>query len=273
LPGYFEALGIRPISGRLLEDADRAAGDAVVINATSARKYFQDQAVGHTVRTQDKPPRQLRIVGVVPVIRHGGPQGRSGPEMYVLPDPRADAPLGWPLAIVIGLQDSATLSRDQLSQAAQSLNPKIVIGRLRPATALISEQVARPRHRMLLLSLLGGFGFVLTLVGIFSMTAYAVARRTREIGLRMAFGASAGDVVRAMVRDAAWPVVAGLIVGLLGAYYASRIVASFLFQTPPHDPVTLAWAVGLLGIAACVAAWIPARRAALVDPVAALRVD
>ncbi len=273
LPGYFEAMGIHPIAGRLLEDADRAAGEAIVINAASARKYFEDQAVGHTIRTQGKAPRQFRIVGVVPVIRHGGPQGRREPEMYVLPNPRVDAPVTWPLALVISLQNGATLSRDQLSQAAQSLNPKIVIGRLRPATELVSQQIARPRHRMLLLSLLGGFGFVLTLVGIFSMTAYAVARRTREIGLRMAFGASAGDVVRAMVRDAAWPVVAGLLVGLLGAYYASRIVASFLFQTPPHDPVTLAWAVGLLGIAACVAAWIPARRAALVDPVAALRVD
>jgi predicted lysophospholipase L1 biosynthesis ABC-type transport system permease subunit len=193
--------------------------------------------------------------------------------MYVLPNPNPNSPADWPLALVVRAHDGAPLSRDQLSQAAQSLNPKIVIGRLRSATELVGQQIAEPRHRMLLLSLLGGFGFVLTLVGIFSMTAYAVARRTREIGLRMAFGASAGDVVRAMVRDAAWPVVAGLIVGLLGAYYASRIVASFLFQTTPHDPATLSFVAIFLGVAAYIAAWIPARRAALVDPVAALRVD
>lgn len=273
LPGYFEAIGIHPIAGRLLQDGDRATGEAVVIDAAAARKYFNDDAVGHTIHTDGKTARQFRIVGVVPTIRHRGPQGRTEPETYVLPNPSLDAPAGWPLALVVRVRDGAPLSRDQLSQAARSVNPRILVGRFRPATAFVSEQIAQPRHRMLLLSLLGGFGFILTLVGIFSMTAYAVARRTREIGLRMAFGASAGDVVRAMVRDAAWPVVAGLCVGLLGAYYASRIVASFLFETTPHDPTTLASAVGLLGIAACLAAWIPARRAAFVNPVEALRVD
>jgi predicted permease len=273
LPGYFEAIGIHPIAGRLLEDADRPAGEAVVVNAAAARAYFDDQAVGHTLHTQGKTSRQFRIAGVVPTIRHRDPQDRSGPEMYVLPNPNPNSPADWPLALVVRAHDGAPLSRDQLSQAAQSLNPKIVIGRLRSATELVGQQIAEPRHRMLLLSLLGGFGFVLTLVGIFSMTAYAVARRTREIGLRMAFGASAGDVVRAMVRDAAWPVVAGLCAGLLGAYYASRVVSSFLFQTTPHDPATLSFVAIFLGVAAYIAAWTPARRAALVDPVAALRVD
>ena len=105
---------------------------------------------------------------------------------------------------------------------------------------------------------------------------YVETVRGRSGGLRLkpdAANIRIGDVVRAMVRDAAWPVVAGLCVGLLGAYYASRIVASFLFETTPHDPTTLASAVGLLGIAACLAAWIPARRAAFVNPVEALRVD
>ena len=124
-----------------------------------------------------------------------------------------------------------------------------------------------------LLGLLGTFGLVLTLVGIFSMTAYAVARRTREIGIRMAFGAAPGDVVRHVVRDTMWPALIGLLVGIGAAFYATRIVAAFLFQTTPHDPGTFAGVAILVALGACLAAWIPARRAARVEPVTALRVE
>jgi predicted permease len=276
LPGYFEAMGIRPIAGRLPIDADRAADDAAVVNTTMSLKYFGGQAVGHVVRermpaaSQGKTPRAFRIVGVVPNIRHGGPQGRVQSETYILPDPRADADVAT-LAMVMRLRDGATISLDRLKRVAESPGPKVLMGRMRSAADLLGEQVARPRHRMLLLALLGGCGLLLTLVGIFSMTAYAVARRTREIGVRMAFGARPVDVVRAVVRDAVWPVALGLAVGLAGAWFATRVIASFLFQTTPHDPATLASVVVLLGAAACLAAWIPARRAASVDPVRALR--
>ena len=105
------------------------------------------------------------------------------------------------------------------------------------------------------------------------MTAYAVARRTREIGVRVAFGARPAQVVGLMIRDAVWPVAFGLVAGLGGMYYASRIIRSFLFQTAPHDPATLIAVVVLLGSAACLAAWVPARRAASVDPLSALRAE
>jgi ABC-type antimicrobial peptide transport system permease subunit len=126
---------------------------------------------------------------------------------------------------------------------------------------------------MLLLTMLGAFGLLLTLVGIFSMTAYAVTRRTREIGVRVAFGARPAQVVGVMLRDAVWPVAFGVVAGLAGTYFATRIVASFLFQTTPHDPGTLAAVVALLSAAACLAAWLPARRAASIDPMTALRAE
>jgi putative ABC transport system permease protein len=122
-------------------------------------------------------------------------------------------------------------------------------------------------------SLLGGFGLLLTVVGIFSMTAYAVARRTREIGIRMVFGARPADVVWHVVQATVWPVLIGLAVGLGGAFYANRVIAAFLFETTPHDPGTLLGVVALTAGAACVAAWIPARRAAKVEPVTALRAE
>jgi ABC-type antimicrobial peptide transport system permease subunit len=138
---------------------------------------------------------------------------------------------------------------------------------------LVGQQIATPKHRMLLLTLLGLFGLLLTLVGIFSTTSYAVARRTREIGVRVAFGARPAQVVTVMIRDAIWPVVFGLGAGLASTYYTARMISSFLFQTPPDDPMTLAAAVISLGLAAIFAAWVPARRAATVDPVVALRAE
>jgi predicted permease len=274
LPGYFEAMGVRPTAGRLLEPADRAAGEAAVVNATVSSQYFGGNALGHTLKTRGKHPRFWRIVGVVPDILHGGPEGRRGPQMYVLPDPTPpveSSPLT--LAMVIRLRDGGSLTRERLKQVAESLGPRVLVGKMRPASALVSQLVATPRHRMLLLTLLGAFGLALTLVGIFSMTAYAVARRTREIGVRIALGARSTQVVGAMIRDAVWPLALGLAAGLAGTYYATRLIASFLFQTQPHDPVTLAAAVGVLGVTALLAAWLPARRAATVDPLITLRAE
>jgi predicted permease len=274
LPGYFEAVGVRPIAGRLLEDADRASGEAVVVNALAAERYFGGNALGHTLRVGTTTPRQLRIVGVVPQLRHGGPQERVQPEIYLLPNPHDAAPTSsMTLAMVMRLRDGASLSIDRLKQTAEAVGPRVLVGRARPAAVVLGQRVATPRQRMLLLTMLGGFGLLLTLVGIFSMTAYAVARRTREIGVRVAFGARPAQVVGVMIRDAVWPMALGLIAGLGGAYYATRIIKSFLFQTEPHDPATLVAVVGLLAAAACLAAWLPARRAASVDPVAALRAN
>jgi hypothetical protein len=273
LPGYFEAMDVRAIAGRLLEDADRGTGEAILINANASNQYFGGNAVGHTLRSGGRSPRQMRVVGVVPTMRHGGPQGRIRPELYVLPHPNDVDPRSLRLAMLMRLEDGASLPIERLKQTAESIGPRVLVGRVRPAAAVISQQVTTPRHRMLLLTMLGVFGLLLTLVGIFSMTAYAVARRTREVGVRVAFGARPAQVVGVMIRDALWPVAFGLVAGLAGAYYAARVITSFLFQTAPHDPLTLVSVVALLAAAACLAAWLPARRAASIDPVAALRAD
>jgi putative ABC transport system permease protein len=272
LAGYLEAIGVHPLAGRLPEEADYMTHEAVVINAIAAHQYFGGNGIGDTLRTEGRNSRVWRIVGVVPNIRHGGPQGRLGPEMYILPE-RSNQESSGALAIVMRLRAGASLSPDHLKEISESLGPRVIVGRARPATALVSQQVATPRHRMLLLALLGLFGLLLTLVGIFSITAYAVARRTREIGVRVAFGARPAQVVTVMIRDAIWPVVFGLAAGLATTYGATRTISSFLFQTSPYDPMTLAAAVILLGVAASFAAWVPARRAATVDPVVALRAE
>jgi putative ABC transport system permease protein len=271
LPGYFEALNIRPIGGRTFQDADRRTADTAIINATAARQHFVDSPMGHTVRFFGKGERPRRIVGVVPDVRHGRPEYEARPEIYVLPNPADTRPMTQ--TMVMRLRDGASLPIDQLKQIASAVGPRVLVGEPQPVTALVREQVATPRNRTLLLTMLGAFGLALTLVGIFSMTAYAVARRTREIGVRVALGARPGQVVGVMVRDAAWPVALGITAGLAGTYYATRLIASFLFQVEPHDPATLAAVVIVLGVMASLAAWLPARRAAAIDPLSALRAE
>lgn len=197
--------GRAPLAGRLLEDTDLPAGESIVINAAAAEQYFGGNAVGHTIRSTEKIPHYWRVASVVPNIRHSGPGGRVGPEMYVLPDPRGTDTSPITLAMVMRLRAGASLPADRLKQIAEDLGPRVLVERVRPAAALISQQVAKPRDRALLLTLLGAFGLLLTLVGIFSMTAYAIARRTREIGVRVAFGAQRAQVVGGMLRDVACP--------------------------------------------------------------------
>jgi predicted permease len=271
LPGYFEALGLPLKLGRLPTESDRTGAEHVaLINEQAARVFFPGGSpVGQLLQTagKDDPPR--RIVGVVGNVRHYGPRWAPEAQLYVLYGRTAKKPL----RIILRPRASAVVPGDRLRQMVQAVGPKVLVGPIRSGTDDLGKTVLNPRRRTLLLSLLGGLGMLLTLVGIFSMTAYAVARRTQEIGIRMAFGAEPGDVVRTMVRDAAWPALAGLSAGMAGAFFATRIIASFLFETTSHDPATFTAVALLMGAAALVAAWVPARRAALVEPVIALRAE
>jgi ABC-type antimicrobial peptide transport system permease subunit len=160
-----------------------------------------------------------------------------------------------------------------LRRSAQSVGPRVLIERVRSGGDWLGERVITPRRRTVLLGLLGGLGLLLAVVGVFGMTAYSVSRRTQEIGVRMAFGARPAAMVWGVVRDSAVPIAIGTVIGLGGAALATRLISSFLFETDPIDPATFAIvAVVLVGVG-CVAAWIPARRAARVDPVMALRAE
>jgi putative ABC transport system permease protein len=271
LPGYFEALGLPVKLGRLPTESDRTGAEHVaLINEEAARVFFAPGSpVGQFLQTAGKGVLPHRIIGVVGNLRHSGPRWPAEAEIYVMYGQTTPNPL----RIVLRPRASAVVPGDRLRQMVQAVGPKVLVGPIRSGADDLGKTVLNPRRRTLLLSLLGGLGMLLTLVGIFSMTAYAVARRTQEIGIRMAFGAEPAHVVRTMVRDAAWPALAGLSAGMAGAFYATRIIASFLFQTTSHDPATFAAVALLMGVAALVAAWMPARRAARVDPVIALRAE
>jgi hypothetical protein len=272
LPGYFEAIGLPLKQGRLPTDADRASSASViVINELAARRIFGEApAVGRTLPLDGTTPV---VIGVVGDMLQDGARSPARANVYWIYDGTQRLSARTRLAVFVRPRAGASDLAGRLREAAQSIGPPVVIDSIRTGADFVGESVVIPRRRMQLLGLLGVVGLLLTLIGVFSVTAYAVARRTREIGIRMALGAHAKVVVRGFVGDAAVPVVIGLLAGLGVAYLASRAIASLLYETAPHDPIAYTTAGITLAGAAVLAAWLPARRAARVDPVSALRME
>ena len=272
LPGYLEAMRFRLRKGRFPTPAD---GDAVaVISESAASALFPD--VSDVVATGQRLTlrgRTFQVASVIADSLHGGPTGPARPEAFVpLGTHRLFPGSGMTLVVRPAGRWSADLATT-LRRTAESIGPGVLVDTVRPGREWFSDLVATPRHRTTLLGLLGGCGLMLALIGIFSTIAYMVTRRTREIGVRMALGARPPQVVRRMVRDAGWPVLIGVASGLAAAFYASRVLQSFLFETTPQDPATFAATGVLMASAALCAAWLPARRAARVDPVEVLRAE
>ena len=274
LPGYFEAIGLRPVTGRFPGQEDLTSGPAaVVLGQRTARRLFPDgTAVGRTLTVLKEP---AVIVGIAPDLKVSGAEPYPGGdpfEVFHLYRPaageRPDA-----LVVVVRPREGARDLPARLRQAALQVGPRVVLERVRHGSDWLDDTVLTPKRRTVLLALLGGLGLLLTLVGVFGMTAYAVARRTREIGVRIAFGAGPRDVVRAMFSDATRPVLLGIVAGLAGSWFATRAISTFLYETTPTDAVTFAAAAVVLALTAFVAVWIPARRASRVDAVQALRTE
>ena len=258
--GYFETLGFPLREGRLPADGH---GPEAVINEQAARQLFvSGSAIGRQIVVLK---RTYNIVAVVGDVRHQGPLFAPDAEVYV---PHAGTR---PLIAVARTPLRVTVLDQALRQSARAVGPAVVVEDIRRGSDWLDDRILTPRRRTVLLALLGALGFVLALVGVFGMTAYAVARRTREIGIRMALGARPHQVVGAVVADALWPLAIGIAAGVGIATLATRVIASFLFDTPPTDPATFVTVAITMGLCAWLAAWLPARRAARVDPVSALR--
>jgi putative ABC transport system permease protein len=271
LPGYFEATGIRLVAGRLPTEADLHA-PVVVMSEDGAAKFFGPAGwIGRRVSLAGRKLREVEVIGVVRTVQHWGAGTTFGrPKVYSL---FGEDESPQPMTIVLRMRPGVPLPADELRRVANALGPRVFVEKFQPGSAWVSENTITARHRTQLFALLGGFGLLLALAGVFSMTAYAVASRTQEIGVRMALGARPGQMVAHVLRDAAWPIVLGTVAGGLGAVLATRLIAAFLYNTQPTDGATYAAVAAALIVAGCIAAWLPARHAARVDPARALRAD
>lgn len=264
---YFQTMGIPLLAGRtFLADESFPASPVAIVNDAMARRFWPNEsAVGKRIRrgtTADSGSTWLTIVGVVGDVRH---QLDAEPRLTVY-DPLS---YGNPMIILkTGIDPTQVLAPARA--AVRAVDPAIPVAELRILEQTIGSSVAGPRVRTVLLGALAGLAATLAVVGIFSVLAYAVAQRTNEIGIRMALGAAAGDVVRSVVKRGLALLGLGVAAGLAVSMTTVRTLERFLFEVDPVDPSTLLLVTLLLCVATIAAAFFPARRAATVDPVEVL---
>ncbi|HVL67028.1 MAG TPA: ABC transporter permease [Vicinamibacterales bacterium] len=263
---YHHAMRIPLRQGRYFEATDReGAPPVVIINESAAKKYFPgEDPVGRSVRLSDE---ERTVVGVVGDVYQSSLETEPRTEAYV-PMAQSRAPFG---ELIIRTTGDPYDVLPAVKAAVLQVLPEVPIRNVRTLEELIATRVAQRRLNMLLLGGFGLLGLVISAVGIYGVMAYTVSQRTREIGVRMALGATRGAVVSMVMRQATMLLVAGLVVGGAGAWYLSRGAERFLFRLESHDPRAFTAALVTLAAAALIASLIPACRAASIDPMEALR--
>ena len=276
LPGYFEAMALALGSGRFVQQSDSSGAPWIVLSEQAAAALFPGGgAVGQRVEYNKV---WHDVIGVVGNVWSLGPERASFPHIYVAYEPAGRASLagrrnGQPLVVVVRPAAGARISQAALREAARAVGPPALVRRVRAGGEWWSDTIVTPRQRTVLLGILGGLGLLLALVGVFGVTSFTVSRRIPEIGVRLALGARPHQVVATMVKDASVPIAVGIALGLMAAFFLTSTIATFLFKTTPHDPLAFVAVAVTLAAGGALAAWIPARRAASVDPVVALRAD
>jgi predicted permease len=273
-PRLFDALGMDVLRGRAFTAADReGAPPVIVVNATAARMLWPThEALGRrfTIGTRLGQGGERvggEVVGVVADVRERGPAGTVRPTLFV---PHAQKPVGFLGVALRTTGDPAGLAAPARRVLAE-LDPAMPMFRVRTLDELASAAVAQPRLYAVLLSLFAGTAVLLAVVGVYGVMSFNVARRTRDIGLRMALGATPGEVLRLVLHEGAAVTAAGVASGLLAALAVTRLLRRLLYGVDPADPLTLVAVAVLLGVVGLVACLLPARRATLVDPLVALR--
>jgi putative ABC transport system permease protein len=276
--GYLETMRIPLVAGRSFNAGDdHGTPGVVMVNETMAKVFWPGQSpLGRRVRTPGSPGKDnpwLTVVGVVADVKQGGLDQKTGTELYFLQDQAPEAAYGGVRTMYL----VARTERDPSSLAAavrseiRRLDPSLPISAVRPMEKVLFDSVARPRFVMVMVLLFAAVALLLAAVGTYGVLSYAVAQRTREIGVRMALGAQIGQVLRMILGQGALLAGIGLALGVIGAVALRRILGSLLFGVTATDPLIFTAVAALLAAVSFAACYVPARRAARVDPLVALR--
>ncbi len=278
-PGYLETLGVPLERGRRVTERDRrGTAPVVVINRAMASRFFEGRdPIGQRVQvgaTPDETVPWMEIVGVVGDVRQSFDADAQA-EMYVpylqgAPDPVLGG-LFRNISIVIRSAGDPAQATGGLRQALAAIDRNQPVVRVRTMDEAIRATVAAPRFRTTLVALFALVALVLAAIGVYGVMAYSISQRRQEIGVRMAMGADAADVRRLVLGEGLRLAAAGTVAGLAGGFGVARVIATFLFDTAPADPLTFLATPLVLGATALAASYIPARRAMRVDPMVALR--
>ena len=269
-PAYFEALRIPIVAGRAFNERDgENAPKAVIVNRTLAQKHFGSEtaAVGKrlTIWPDEEFPRE--IVGVVGDTKTSTLEAESGEQIYT---PHAqDGSWGFMALAIRTAGDPAALTTVVRREVA-ALDPDLPLFNVRTMEDVVAASVGTRRVSMLLFAVFAAAALLLAAVGIYGVMAYSVTQRTQEIGIRLALGAQKGDVLRMVVRQGMTLALIGIAVGVAGALGLTRVIANLLFGVKAADPLTFAAISLLLALVAFAACYLPARRAAKLDPMIAL---
>ncbi len=267
-PRYFETFGVRLLSGRVFGVQDHAGSPPViVVNETAARRYFGGQSpLGRFVRWGT---RDVEVIGVVADSKYDGLRSNIEPTLF---HPYEQS-TGSAMHVVVRAGVPPSSLRAPIVKAVAEVDPSLPIVDFKTQTEQIDQMVGRERTFAGLLTFFGAFALLLACLGLHGVTSYSVTRRTSEIGIRLALGARRGQVLWLILRQVFVLAMAGLAIGVPIAWMAGPVVRSFLFGLSPTDPVTIVVSAALLTLVALAAGFLPARRAARLDALTALRIE
>ena len=277
-PGFFEALGIT-VRGRTptWSDVESGSGAVVVSKALAERFWPGEDPIGKGIRGNGWRRPFYRVVGVTNDVRYSGLDKPPAEMVYFPLVPIKGAPLWSPQNSVTLVVKSSSTHPAQLAGTVRrtlaGLDTDIPLANVRTMDDVVAKSMARTSLTMLLLAIAGGMALVLAAVGLYGVISYIVGKRTREIGIRVALGAQVAQVIRGVTVESLKLAVTGVVVGIIGSLFLTRLLRSMLFEVSPSDPLVLIGVSLTLVAVALAASYLPARRAAKIDPVVALRAE
>ena len=273
MPGYFQTIGIPILQGRDFTESDNTPQSPVhfVVNEAFARKYLADEPpLGKTISVQMARSNPFAdIIGVVGNVKEGALSNAAVPTVYYV---YAHMPYGQ-MTLVVRSEHEAMALAGSVRSVLHELDPSLAVADLRTMESILGETYARERFTTQLLGVFSISALLLAAIGIYGVLAYSVSERTKEIGVRVAVGATPERIITMVLGDVAWVVIAGLAAGGVGAFLLTRLVSSLLFETSAANPLAFGFGLSALIVVALAVAYFPVRRATRVDPMIALRYE